>query len=112
MDLPDERAASAEELRALPAELLALLRQPSPCFFATLMPDGAPQLTQTWVDTDGRHVLINTVRGHQKGQNIERNPRAAGTRSDPTRPSPYCQVRGRVIAITHDGAAEHVSQLS
>jgi hypothetical protein len=27
------------------------------------MPDGSPRLTQTWVDTDGDHVLINTVEG-------------------------------------------------
>ncbi|WP_405844380.1 pyridoxamine 5'-phosphate oxidase family protein [Streptomyces platensis] len=46
----------------LPPELLALLRRPSPCFLATSMPDGSPQLTQTWVDTDGEHVLINSVR--------------------------------------------------
>jgi hypothetical protein len=25
------------------------------------MPDGSPQLTQTWVDTDGEHMLINSV---------------------------------------------------
>ena len=61
----------------LPEGLIALLRQPSPCFLATLMPDGSPQLTQTWVDTDGEHVVINTVQGHQKVKNIERDPRVA-----------------------------------
>lgn len=25
----------------------------------------ALELTQTWVDTDGEHVLINTVDGHR-----------------------------------------------
>ncbi|MGW2286975.1 hypothetical protein [Streptomyces phaeochromogenes] len=45
----------------LPGELLKLLNRPSPCFIATTMPDGSPQLTQTWVDTDGEHILINTV---------------------------------------------------
>jgi hypothetical protein len=33
----------------LPDDLLDLLRKPSPCFVATLMPDGSPQLTQTWL---------------------------------------------------------------
>jgi len=61
----------------LPEDLIALLRQPTPCFLATVMPDGSPQLTQTWVDTDGEHVVINTVRGHQKVKNIERDPRVA-----------------------------------
>ena len=60
---------------SLPDALLDLLRRPSPCFLSTLMPDGSPQMTQTWVDTDGHDVLINTVRGHQKVRNVERDPR-------------------------------------
>jgi hypothetical protein len=59
----------------LPDGLLALLHQPSLCYLATTMADGSPQLTQTWVDTDGEHVLINSVRGFQKIRNIERDPR-------------------------------------
>jgi hypothetical protein len=43
----------------LPEGLIALLRQPSLCFLTTLMPDGSPQMTQTWVDTDGEHVVIS-----------------------------------------------------
>ncbi len=46
----------------LPEGLIALLRRPSLCFLATVMPDGSPQVTQTWVDTDGEHVVINSVR--------------------------------------------------
>ncbi|MEO5835025.1 MAG: hypothetical protein ABJA16_06290 [Nakamurella sp.] len=45
---------------------MVLLRLPSPCHVATLMPDGSPQLTPTWVDNDGEHVLVNTVRSYQK----------------------------------------------
>jgi PPOX class probable F420-dependent enzyme len=67
----------------LPVGLLALLRQPSPCFVATLMPDGSPQLTQTWVDTDGTNVLINTVAGYQKVRNLERDARIALNVADP-----------------------------
>jgi hypothetical protein len=63
----------------LPDGLLSLLGQPSPCFLATSMPDGSPQLTQTWVDTDGEHILINSVAGFQKIRNIERDPRVALT---------------------------------
>ena len=62
--------------KPLPEELLDLLRKPSPCFIATLMPDGSPQLTQTWVTTDGEHVVINVVDGHQKAQ--KPRPRRAG----------------------------------
>jgi PPOX class probable F420-dependent enzyme len=96
----------------LPDDLIDLLRAPSTCYLATTMPDGSPQLTQTWVDTDGEHILINTVQGHQKVRNIERDPRVAVSVSDPARPSRYVAVRGRVIDSTTDGAAEHIETLA
>ena len=96
----------------LPAGLLDLLRGPSPCFVATLMPDGAPQMTQTWVDTDGIHVLVNTVAGFQKVRNMERDDRVALNVADPEDVSRYYAVRGRVVSITPDGAAEHIEQLA
>jgi PPOX class probable F420-dependent enzyme len=96
----------------LPADLIDLLRAPSTCYLATTMPDGSPQLTQTWVDTDGEHILINTVQGHQKVRNIERDPRVAVSISDPAQPSRYVAVRGRVVDSTTDGAAEHIETLA
>jgi PPOX class probable F420-dependent enzyme len=96
----------------LPAGLLDLLGRPSPCFVATLMPDGAPQMTQTWVDTDGEHVLINTVAGFQKVRNMERDDRVALNVADPDDVSRYYAVRGRVVSITPDGAAEHIDRLA
>jgi PPOX class probable F420-dependent enzyme len=92
--------------------LLALLRAPSTCYLATIMPDGSPQLTQTWVDTDGDHIIINTVQGFQKVRNIERDPRVALTVSDAEHPTRYLQVRGRVIAMTTEGGAEHIDLLA
>src|SRR5687768_16625305 len=71
----------------LPADLAALLRGTSICYLATTMPDGSPQLTQTWGDTDDEHQLINTVQEFQKARNIERDPRVAVSSSDPSNPS-------------------------
>ena len=96
----------------LPEGLLTLLRRPSLCFLATVMPDGSPQLTQTWVDTDGEHVLINTVRGHQKVRNMERDPRVAVNVADGDRPARYYAIRGRVLTMTTDGAADHIEMLA
>jgi PPOX class probable F420-dependent enzyme len=92
--------------------LLELLRAPSTCYLATIMPDGSPQLTQTWVDTDGEHVIINTVQGFQKVRNIERDDRVALTVSDAEHPTRYLQVRGRVVSLTTEGGAEHIDKLS
>ena len=93
-------------------ELLTLLRQPSTCYLATTMADGSPQVTQTWVDTDGEHVLINSVESHLKTRNIARDPRVALTVSSPDNPSRYFQVRGRVLKVTTDGAVEHIEELA
>jgi PPOX class probable F420-dependent enzyme len=96
----------------LPEELIALLRQPSPCYIATLMPDGSPQMTETWVDTDGEHVLINTVQGFQKDKNVTQDPRVALNISDAGNASRYFEIRGRVTATTTDGGAEHIESLA
>lgn len=96
----------------LPDDLVDLLRRPSTCYLATLMADGSPQVTQTWVDTDGEHVIINSVQTHLKVRNIARDPRVAVAVSDPNNPSSYRQVRGRVIDVTTEGGATHIEVLS
>jgi PPOX class probable F420-dependent enzyme len=96
----------------LPDGLRELLERNSLCYLTTLMPDGSPQITQTWADTDGKHVLINTVRGHQKVRNIERDARVAVAIGDPAESRRYFQVRGRVVSVTEEGAAEHIDVLA
>ena len=96
----------------LPDALLTLLCAPSPCFVATTMPDGLPQLTQTWVDTDGEHVVINTVEGFQKVRNLRRDPRVSLNVCDPDDITRYFEVRGRVVDITAEGGVEHIEALS
>jgi hypothetical protein len=73
---------------ALPEQLVALLRKPAVCYVSTTMPEGSPQITQTWVGTDGEHVVINIVQGMQKARNLERDPGLALVVSDPQAPSP------------------------
>ncbi|MGB8406093.1 MAG: PPOX class F420-dependent oxidoreductase [Mycobacterium sp.] len=96
----------------LPAGLLELLNKPSLCFVATLMPDGSPQLSQTWVTTDGEHVVINIVDGMQKARNLARDGRVALNIADPDNPTSYFAVRGRVIDITTDGAKQSIDDIS
>jgi PPOX class probable F420-dependent enzyme len=79
---------------------------------ATIMPDGSPHATMVWVDTDGTHVLVNTNDASRKVRNLRRDNRVALTVTSPTQPESHVQVRGRVVEITSDGAAEHVEELS
>jgi PPOX class probable F420-dependent enzyme len=96
----------------LPESLVTLLREPSLCFLATSMADGSPHLTQTWVDTDGRHILVNTVQGFQKVKNIERDSRVALNIAARDNPFRYYAVRGVVLDVTADGAVEHIEKLA
>jgi PPOX class probable F420-dependent enzyme len=96
----------------LPDRLVELMRGGNPCFITTLMPDGSPQTTETWVDTDGSHVVINTVQTHQKMRNILKDPRVSLAVCDAANPSRYFAVRGRVTDISTDGGAEHIELLA
>lgn len=76
------------------------------------MPDGSPQLTQVWVDTDGEHILINTAEGRQKVRNVRRDPRVAVNVHDPANQWRLATVRGRVVDVTTDGADALIDQLA
>lgn len=79
---------------------------------ATLMPNGAPQVTPVWVDYDGTYVIFNSARGRQKDRNVRRDPRVAVTVVDPENPYRYLEVRGRVAEITEQGADAHIDRLA
>ncbi|RNI22853.1 PPOX class F420-dependent oxidoreductase [Flexivirga caeni] len=96
----------------LPENVIELLRTPALCYVATVMPDGSPQLTQTWVDTDGRHVVINIVDGMQKAKNLARDPHVAVAVSDPRTPAAFAQIRGRVVTMTTEGGIDSINALA
>jgi len=79
---------------------------------ATLMPNGGPQVTPVWVDFDGTHILFNSARGRRKDRNVRRDPRVAISIVDPDNPYRYLEIRGRVVAITEQGADEHIDRLA
>ena len=79
---------------------------------ATLMPNGGPQVTPVWIDFDGTHILFNSARGRRKDRNVRRDPRVAISIMDPDNPYRYLEIRGRVVAITEQGADEHIDRLA
>jgi PPOX class probable F420-dependent enzyme len=89
-----------------------LLQEPAYCELATLMPDGSPQITQVWVDTDGEHILINTAEGRQKERNVRRDPRVAVNVVDPANAWRIAMVRGRVVDVTSEGSDQLIDQLA
>jgi PPOX class probable F420-dependent enzyme len=80
---------------------------------ATLMPDGRPQTSVVWVDSDGEHLLVNTEVHRQKFRNISRDDRVSLVVWDHERPYREGEVRGRVVArLTGSDAREHIDRLS
>ena len=39
-------------------------------YLTTLMPDGSPQVTPVWFNTDGEYIQINTAIGRIKDRNM------------------------------------------
>ena len=88
-----------------------LLDGPPVAALTTLMPDGSPQTTPVWCEFDGVHVLVNTMRGFLKERNMRRNPRVTLLCYDPARTLRSLEVRGRVVEMTEEGAAEQLDRL-
>jgi PPOX class probable F420-dependent enzyme len=79
---------------------------------ATVMPDGAPQVTPVWIDYDGENVVFNTAIGRQKDKNLQAQPRVSVMLVDPENPYRYLEVRGTVVERTTDGADEHINKMA
>ena len=71
---------------------------------ATVMPDGSPQATVVWIDTDGSNVIFNTAEGRVKTDNLQRDPRICVAVTNSENPYQQVVIRGSVIEITRDGA--------
>lgn len=97
-----------------PEKYLDLLKDETRAFLflATTMPDGSPQVTPIWFNTDGEYILINTNEGRVKDRNMKARPKVAMVIQDPSTPYRYLQIRGEVAEYTREGADEHINQLS
>jgi PPOX class probable F420-dependent enzyme len=55
---------------------------------------------------------VNSARGRRKDKNMERNGAVALSMQDPDNPYRYLEVRGKVIEITEEGAAQHIDKMA
>jgi len=81
-------------------------------FVSTLMKDGSPQVTPTWVDIEDGNIIVNTAEGRLKHKNISRDPRIAVCVIDQNNPYHMVTVRGRVVEQTTESADEHIDKLA
>jgi PPOX class probable F420-dependent enzyme len=89
-----------------------LLDDPVYVVATTVMPDGQPQSSVVWWDSEGDYVRINTITGRQKARNLQRSPKITLLAMDPKTPYRWMEVRGVVESIVEEGGREHIEKLS
>ena len=98
--------------REIDDSVIQLLTGKNFAFIATLMKDGSPQITPTWIDYDGKTILINTAEGRTKQKNVSRDQRVAISIVDQNNPYNMVTIRGKVVEQTSKGADEHIDKLA
>jgi PPOX class probable F420-dependent enzyme len=91
---------------------LDLLAAPPVAVLTTLLPDGRPHTTVVWCDYAAPHVRVNTMRGFRKERNMRADPRVTLLAYDPCQPLRSLEIRGRVVAMSEDGALAHLDHLA
>ncbi len=96
----------------IPEPAKKLLKGKNFASLATVMSDGSPQVTLTWIAHEGDTLLVNTVEGRLKHRNMVRDGRVAITVPDSDNPYSVLVVRGRVSGMTTEGADEQIDALA
>jgi len=76
------------------------------------MPDGSPQVSLVWVDSDGEHIIISTAEGRLKTNNLRKDSRIAVAIANSDNHYEQAMIRGRVVEESHDDADEHINSLA
>ena len=81
-------------------------------YIATLMSDGAPQLSPVWADFEDEHIMVNTAEGRVKHKNVLRDPRVAVSVVSKDNPLDMTTIRGIVVELIPDYDYKHADRLT
>lgn len=99
-------------MTALDDRQVALFVRDNIGVFATIGPDGTPDVSPVWVDWDGEAIVVNTARGRKKERDVQRDARASVCVFDRADPYRWVSVSGRVkIDDDTERAREHIDRL-
>jgi PPOX class probable F420-dependent enzyme len=88
--------------------VLALLRAQNVCVINTHGASGEIHSRVVWVDTDGEHVVVNSVAGRVWVEDLARDPNVTCTVVNLSNPYEFVSVEGRLAERTFEGGAEHI----
>jgi PPOX class probable F420-dependent enzyme len=72
---------------------------------ATLMPDGAPQVSPVWIAVEGERLAVFTQEANLKARNMRRDARIGISVCDEVNPYRSVVIRGRVVEEVGGDAA-------
>ena len=90
---------------------LALLDKPVTACLATARANGRSQLTPVWVNHDGTHLYLNSVRDRVKDRNLRARPDLTLMLLNPDNPYHWLSIDGTVVEIIDedDAARGHLA---
>ena len=81
-------------------------------YIATIMKDGAPQVSPVWANYEDGYILVNTAEGRIKHKNVVRDPRVAVSVTAISNPLNMTTIRGTVVELIPDCEYEHADKLT
>ena len=97
----------------IPEEHRDLLERPILASFATINPDGQPQVTPVWVSHEGDQIWVNGAIGLRKDRNVRANPKVTALIVDPDSDYRWMEISGEVVEFDEsDEAMVHVNRLA
>lgn len=93
-------------------KVIKLFSEKNLVFLATVMKDGAPQVSPVWANYEDGYVLINTAEGRIKHKNILRDPRVAVSVVSKDNPLDMATIRGTVEQLIPDYEYKHADKLT
>jgi PPOX class probable F420-dependent enzyme len=113
--MSSERKGNPKSDSITDPSIAKLFEEKNFAFLATLMKDGTPHVTPTWIDIDKSNntILINTAKGRVKHKNISRDPRVGVSVVEFSNPYHMASVRGKVIEqINGKEADDHIDKMA
>ena len=93
-------------------KVVKLFSEKNLVYIATVMKDGAPQVSPVWANYDDGYILVNTAEGRIKHKNVLRDSRVAVSVVSTGNPLDMTTIRGIVEELIPDYEYKHADKLT
>lgn len=111
-DTPARTMQGGPRLLIVSEPLRQFLQEVLPVIVGSRRRDGTVQMNPVWFEYDAGYFWLNSWRGANWLEHIERDRDVTLLFLDPRNMFRWAQVQGQVVDTTTDGADEHIDRLS